>query len=251
MNATLMEELLNEDEGSTLDFKRDQYPFDKATPEQKSELLKDILAFANAWRRTDAYVLVGVDDVQGGRSKVIGVISHFDDASIQQFVNGKTNRPITFSYEVFPFEGVQVGVFHIPLQDRPIYLKSDFGKLKLRDVHIRRGSSTDIAEPDEIAKMGSLKIREVLGESPSQPKLNPILQALHQDREESNVVLAQVMKHIHNVWRMQCKVVEVNDLYAIFESIGADAPVSGSISQITVSYEPAMKMRMYTIAPLA
>ncbi len=70
MNATLMEELLNEDESSALDFKRDQYPFEKASDEQKSEFLKDILAFANAWRRTDAYILVGVEDVKGGRSNV-------------------------------------------------------------------------------------------------------------------------------------------------------------------------------------
>ncbi|CAN5374670.1 MAG: AlbA family DNA-binding domain-containing protein [Pyrinomonadaceae bacterium] len=70
MNATLMEKLLNEDESSALDFKRDQYPFEKASDEQKSEFLKDILAFANAWRRTDAYILVGVEDVKGGRSNV-------------------------------------------------------------------------------------------------------------------------------------------------------------------------------------
>lgn len=251
MNPTLMEELLNEEEGSTLDFKRDQYPFDKATAEQKGELLKDILAFANAWRRTDAYILVGVKDVKGGRSEVIGVASHFDDASIQQFVNSKTNRPVTFSYEVFPFEGVQVGVFHLPLQDRPIYLKSDSGKLKQREVYIRRGSSTDIADPDEIAKMGILKIREVLGEMPIQPKSNPVVEALRRDLEEGNVVLAEVMKHAFNVWRMQCKVVEVNDLYTLFESTGAEGQVSGAISRITVSYEPMMKMRMYTIAPVA
>src|SRR5258706_12630577 len=33
----------------TLDFKEGQYAFARATPEQKSELLKDILAFANAY----------------------------------------------------------------------------------------------------------------------------------------------------------------------------------------------------------
>ena len=35
------------EEGPTLDFKREQYRFDKASDEDKSELLKDILAFAN------------------------------------------------------------------------------------------------------------------------------------------------------------------------------------------------------------
>ena len=251
MNATLMEELLNEDESAMLDFKRDQYLFDKASDEQKSELLKDILAFANAWRRTDAYILVGVEDVKGGRSSVVGVTSHFDDASIQQFVNGKTNRPVTFSYHVFPFEGVQVGIFHLPLQDRPIYLKKDFGKLKQREVYIRRSSSTDIADPDEIAKMGTLKIREVLGELPSQPKLNPVVESLRRDFEEQNVVLAEVVRHRHDKWRMQCKVAEVNDLYVVFHSIGPEGQVSGAIGQITVSYEPMMKMKMYTIAPVA
>ena len=57
MNITLFEALLFEEESETLDFKRDQYRFDNATDEEKSELLKDILAFANAWRRADAYIL--------------------------------------------------------------------------------------------------------------------------------------------------------------------------------------------------
>lgn len=47
----------------------------------------------------------------------------------------------------------QIGVIHIPCQERPIYLKKDYGKLKKRIVYIRRGSSTSEAEPDEIAKM--------------------------------------------------------------------------------------------------
>ena len=122
MNAVLMEELLNEDESSTLDFKRDQYPFNNATDEQKGELLKDVLAFANAWRRTDAYILIGVDDVKGGLSNVVGINSSFDDASIQQFINSKTNRPIVFSYEVFSFEESQVGIVCIPLHGRLLYL---------------------------------------------------------------------------------------------------------------------------------
>jgi hypothetical protein len=50
MDRNQLESLLHEDESTSLDFKRDQYPFDAATDEQKSELLKDILAFANAWR---------------------------------------------------------------------------------------------------------------------------------------------------------------------------------------------------------
>ena len=56
MNPTLLEELLNEEESPSLDFKRDQYPFQGESNDVKSELLKDILAFANSWRHTEATV---------------------------------------------------------------------------------------------------------------------------------------------------------------------------------------------------
>ena len=55
MDTRQLDALLSEDEGTALDFKRDQYPFEDATDEQKSELLKDMLAFANAWRRECVY----------------------------------------------------------------------------------------------------------------------------------------------------------------------------------------------------
>ena len=46
MTDGLFESLLHEEESSSLDFKRDQYPFVGASDDDKSELLKDILAFA-------------------------------------------------------------------------------------------------------------------------------------------------------------------------------------------------------------
>ena len=63
-----MEELLHEEETETLDFKRNQYLFAGASDDDKSEIVKDVLAFANAWRRTDAYILIGVQEVKGGEA---------------------------------------------------------------------------------------------------------------------------------------------------------------------------------------
>lgn len=157
MNIELIEELLNEEESSTLDFKSEQYPFSGASDDEKSEMLKDILAFSNAWRRTDAYILVGIKEVKGERSEVAGITSDLDDASIQQFVNSKTNRNIEFSYKTVSIEGDKIGVFHIPLQERPFYLKKDYGKLKKDTVYIRRSSSTGTADIEEIAKIGAVK----------------------------------------------------------------------------------------------
>lgn len=156
MDAALFERLLNEEESATLDFKRDQYPFAKATDDEKSELLKDILAFANAWRRADAFILIGVEEVRGGRSTVVGITDHLADHSLQQFVVHQTNRPPQFSYEAFTFDGKQVGVIRVEdHQARPFYLKADYGKLKKNVVYIRRGSSTCEADLDEIARMGT------------------------------------------------------------------------------------------------
>ena len=158
MNNEVFERLLYEEEGTTIDFKKEQYRFVKATEQEKSELLKDILGFANAWRRSEAYILVGVEEVRGGRGKVVGISAkaHLDDHALQQFVNNLTNRPVRFQYEALGFEGKQVGIIRIEEQTRPIYLRRDYGKLTKDEVYVRRGSSTDPtkpASPDEISQM--------------------------------------------------------------------------------------------------
>jgi hypothetical protein len=51
-NQMNLSALLQRSEGDTLDFKRNNYQFRNATEDEKSELLKDILALANAWKAT-------------------------------------------------------------------------------------------------------------------------------------------------------------------------------------------------------
>ena len=155
IDKNTLEQLLHEEESSTLDFKRDQYPFDGADDKTKSELLKDILAFSNAWRRTTAYILIGVDEVRGGRSEIVGVKKHLDDAKLHQFVNSKTQRSIDFSYQPFRTENMEIGVIEIPVQERPFYLNKKFGKLNPDIIYKRDSSSTAIAKPDEVARMGA------------------------------------------------------------------------------------------------
>ena len=155
MDLELLEHLLHEPEGQSLDFKQAQYRFERASELDKSELLKDVLAFANSWRRTPAYVLIGVREVKGGRSQVVGITEHIEDASLQQFVNSKTQRRMELSYEVVRVEGVEIGVIGIPIQDRPVYAEDDYGKVKARVVYFRAGSSTREAAPEEIARMGA------------------------------------------------------------------------------------------------
>lgn len=156
MDDGTLENLLHSNEGTSLDFKAKQYRFIQAGEEAKTELLKDILAFANAWRTETAYILVGVKEVKGGRSEPIGLgdnADDLDDAQLQQFVSSKTNTPVEFSYGVYQFESQRIGIFTIPKQTRPIWLKADYGKLRRKIVYYRNGSSTDEADPGMIAKM--------------------------------------------------------------------------------------------------
>jgi len=159
MNIQLLETLLYEGESPTLDFKKEQYPFSKATEEEKSELAKDILGFANAWRRSEAYILIGVEEVRGGKSRVIGIQNHLDDHTLQQFINNLTNQPVRFHYEAVAIEGKQVGVIRIEQQIRPIYLKKGYGKLDKEKVYVRRGSSTDPKKPATLEEVAQMRVR--------------------------------------------------------------------------------------------
>lgn len=158
MTEDLIKTLLYKSEGDTLDFKRDQYPLAGADNETKSELVKDIVAFANAWKTADAHILIGVDENPGDKAIVVGITDHLEDANLQLLVNSKAIRPVRFHYSAVAVEGKQIGVITIGLnQDRPLYLKKDFGKLRKDVVYVRRGSSTVEAGPDEIAEMGKAR----------------------------------------------------------------------------------------------
>jgi predicted HTH transcriptional regulator len=179
MNNELFERLLYEEESTTLDFKKEQYRFAKATDDEKSELLKDILGFANAWRRSEAYILIGVEDVRGGRGNVIGIPAsdHLDDHSLQQFVNNLTNQPVHFHYEAFSFEGKHVGIIRIDEQTRPIYLKKDYGKLAREKVYVRRGSATDPTKSASLEEIAQMRVDS------GQPAAELLMEFAHVERD--------------------------------------------------------------------
>jgi predicted HTH transcriptional regulator len=151
--------LLQRSEGDSLDFKRDNYRFRNGTDDEKSELLKDIVALANAWKATDAYIIIGVEESHGKASKLVGLTPDLNDSDAQQFVNAKTNRLVTFAVEHHKHEGHTLTVVRVTQkQSRPIFLTKNYGKLRKNVVYVRHGSSTDEASPDEIAEMAKQEI---------------------------------------------------------------------------------------------
>lgn len=155
MTNEQIDALLYRAEGSDLDFKAEQYAISGEDNETKSELLKDILAMANAWRDGPAYILLGFKEVKPNPPEVIGISTLYDDAHFQQLVNSKVTPKIQFKYEVRPYHGVTIGIITIPKQPRPFYAPKLWGRVSPNTVYVRRGSSTAIALPDEIAKMGA------------------------------------------------------------------------------------------------
>lgn len=155
MKASDLTSLLHRSESETLDFKREQYPFAGASDDSKGELLKDVLAMANAWKDSDAHIVIGVEEDHGRAKSICGEDATLPDADLQLFVNSKTNCPVSFLVEVVTYKDVKVTVIKIDRdQKRPIFLAKHFGRLKANVVYIRRGSSTVEAAPDEIADMG-------------------------------------------------------------------------------------------------
>lgn len=154
-----MIELLNrlryKSESTDIDFKSAQYRFNNGTEADKSELLKDILAIANSWRDGTGYILLGFKDQRPHPAEVVGIQDNIDDSRIQQFVNSKVKPKLTFRYEEHLYEDKTIGVIIIPKQKRPFYVTSAYGKVKSNVVYVRRGSSTDEAEPVESAAMAN------------------------------------------------------------------------------------------------
>lgn len=165
MTTELFERLLTNGEGYLIDYKKEQYLFDKADftskgitdsvekDKKKSEIIKDILAFANTEKSFDGFILIGFKN-----GSFFNVNKHFDDAVLHEFINEKTNIRVKFEYKSFEYEGNSVGIIHIHKeQNGLIYAKNDFGSVRANLVYIRDGSATKTLTPDEIIERSGKK----------------------------------------------------------------------------------------------
>ena len=225
MEQEILTTILRQSESDTLDFKRDQYRFAGGTDDDKAELLKDILAFANAWKTSDAHIVVGIEEKNGQMASVFGVTETLADHTVQQFVSGKTNRPIAFVVENVFYQKVQLTVIRISQhQRRPLWLKQDFRKLKHETVYLRRGSSTDIAKVDEIAEMGRAD-----GKAGTKSKSGPSVQLEFEHVIQTVRLWPSFMSHKDK------DVYEAHLLRVIIRNDGQEAAqyVEGSLSVLT------------------
>lgn len=157
MDDTFFESLLNARESETLDFKSDYY-FANSNEKKKSELLKDVLAFANSQRDAPAFILVGVEETKGGRSIPKGVREHLISNQIQQFINEKTSRRVKFSVYPYTFQGVELDIIQIEVQEDMTFAKYDYGIVRGEVIYTRVGDTTATVPPNEIYKFNSERL---------------------------------------------------------------------------------------------
>lgn len=112
-------ELVQHPESTTLDVKRDQYYLSKDNKVRQSEVIKDVLAFANTDGETDAYILIGVKEEKPPPHTIVEISAHADDSDLQEFVNKKMNKKIHFLYQEVQVCQHIVGVICIRPQKGP------------------------------------------------------------------------------------------------------------------------------------
>ncbi len=134
----IVEVLKNAPEQCIFDWKQD---LSLGTDEKKGELVKDIVAVANATTTSPGFVFYGVNPQRP--DPIVDISKSHDDASFQQMLANKVAPPVQFLYYEVCHGAKVVGVIHIPPScRRPHIIAKNFGKLREGQLLIRCGSST-------------------------------------------------------------------------------------------------------------
>jgi len=126
------------DEEHNLDFKGAQYP-----KEKHADLIKDIIAMANADTNDGCYIIIGVIRNNEGQKELRGINREdfIDDAVYQQLIRENVEPDVNFEYILHEYAGKCFGVFRIgKCDDKPYMMKKDYKKLKTGDSWIRKGT---------------------------------------------------------------------------------------------------------------
>ncbi|MDU4959076.1 MAG: ATP-binding protein [Sporomusaceae bacterium] len=140
LDKSKLEDIIKyEQENTYIDFKKCQY-----VKEKNQDLIKDIMAMANANYNGEKYIIVGVKSVPGNENALVGIDDDVnDDAEYQQIIYENIEPQIKFSYfsEDICCKKVAYFIIYQDNTDRPYMMRKDFGKLTKGDSFKRIGSS--------------------------------------------------------------------------------------------------------------
>lgn len=142
-------------ESTNLDFKKEQYLKGKY-----KDLIKDIMAMANAMREGKKYIITGVKDLPNGKKEFFSIpeVEFIDQATYQQILRENVEPSIEFSYYPIEIEGNLIGVFEIDNCNNPPYMmKKDFNGLNKGDCYVRKGSQHERMTRRDLEEMLSFR----------------------------------------------------------------------------------------------
>ena len=119
--------------------------------EARGELIKDITAIANASALSYGFIFYGVDPRR--LDPLVGISAPYDDAKIQQLVQGKVDPLPSFLYYEISAGPKIISVIQVaPSKRRPFIIRVDLGRIRKGQIVIRRGSSSDGVTLDDLAE---------------------------------------------------------------------------------------------------
>ncbi len=127
-----------ENEHTGLDFKAIQY-----RKEKYPELLKDVVAMANADIRGERFIIVGIKHKPNGEKEFLSIQENefIDVSTYQQLIHENIEPELSISYEPYNYNEKLLGILKIQgCTEQPYMLKKDYAKLKRGECFIRKGT---------------------------------------------------------------------------------------------------------------
>jgi len=142
----LFEKLLTLVEGETIDFK-------SSFPHVKSELLKDIISFANGHSQKNKYILYGVKDREGTK-ELVGLEIFVDQSNIDQLLFENIEPHIDIQLHTVFYKEMKFQVLEIKPDNRPYMMKKKYkNEINKGSMWIRRGATNDFVTRAYLEKM--------------------------------------------------------------------------------------------------
>lgn len=140
-------------EGDYLDFKEEDYHKDN-----KVELVKDIIAFANSHSIRNRYIIIGIKEENNVCEDIIGICKEKvrDEAEFQQIIKTYIKEDLIVEYKIIDVDGKDLLVIKIPVSNnvnRPFMVKTQIKYLKENEIYIRKGSTTALANKKDLEYM--------------------------------------------------------------------------------------------------
>lgn len=106
----------NQMESITLDFKREKYNLKN----KKYELIKDIMAMANALVDSKKYIILGIEEREDNEKEYIGIDDLEDPSIFENLLHEYIEPTVQFEYYSVRVKGKRIGIIEIGKnQDKP------------------------------------------------------------------------------------------------------------------------------------